>query len=198
MTSAAMAKAASRRSLRQRRNALPASYRTWAATAAARQILALPGWTELQRVAVYWPNDGELDPADIVAACRERDCELYLPLLAHDRQLLFGRWRQHSALVPNHLGIPEPEDSSPRAPAELDAVVAPLVGWQRDGTRLGMGGGYYDRSLAGADGPLFVGLGYDCQELSGMGRDAWDVPMDFVVTETALHRCAGAAGAEGN
>jgi 5-formyltetrahydrofolate cyclo-ligase len=186
-------KPACRRLLRKRRNELSVSYRQRAAAAAAQQISALPGWETARRVAVYWPNDCELDPAGIVSDCRQRDRELYLPLLTADKQLLFGRWRPDQALLPNSLGIPEPDDDDPLSATGLDVVFLPLVGWHRDGTRLGMGGGYYDRTLAVASRPLCVGLGYDCQEMPTRNRDAWDVAMDFVLTETRLHRCTGAA-----
>ncbi|QIB65485.1 5-formyltetrahydrofolate cyclo-ligase [Kineobactrum salinum] len=132
-------KPACRRLLRKRRNDLSAHYRQWAATAAAEHVSALPGWETVRRVAVYWANDGELDPAGIISHCRQHERELYLPRLTADKQLLFGRWRADQDLLPNHLGIPEPEDDKPLIASELDVVFLPLVGWHRDGTRLGMG-----------------------------------------------------------
>ena len=68
-------------------------------------------------------------------------------------------------------------------------IVLPLVGWDRQGTRLGMGGGYYDRSLAGVSGPLLAGLAYSVQESTVLPRDQWDVPLDIVVTEDCVHCC---------
>jgi 5-formyltetrahydrofolate cyclo-ligase len=67
----------------------------------------------------------------------------------------------------------------------------PLVGWDRQGGRLGMGGGFYDRALAGIKGPLLVGLAHAVQEVPQVPIDDWDVPLDFVVTESALHQCRG-------
>tara|TARA_R110002110_G_scaffold333755_2_gene544522 strand:+ start:84625 stop:85212 length:588 start_codon:yes stop_codon:yes gene_type:complete len=185
------AKPALRTQLRRQRQALAPAFRSQAAAAAAALASGLPGWDTAQHVAFYWPADGELDPLPLAAACRQR-CTLYLPVLAGANQLLFRRWDADTAFAVNPFGIPEPESGNPeRAAAGLDIIFVPLVGWQRDGYRLGMGGGFYDRTLAGQEAPLKVGLGFSCQELEGMAAEPWDVALDYVLTETTLHRCAG-------
>jgi 5-formyltetrahydrofolate cyclo-ligase len=185
-------KPALRTLLRARRRALGTAFRDAAAKAAALQASHLPGWTDARRVALFWPNDGELDPVNLVADCRRRHCEVYLPVLADGKKLQFRLWSGGDTLVANALGIPEPGSDSPRcAPTELDIVVMPLVAWQRDGVRLGMGGGFYDRTFAGVSGPLRVGLAFACQETSALPADPWDIPLDFVITEAGLTRCNG-------
>lgn len=189
------AKPALRRQLRRQRQALAPAFRTQAAAAAAALARGLPGWDTAQHIALYWPNDGELDPLPLSAACRQRQSQLYLPVLASENQLLFRRWNANTTFVMNQFGIPEPESEPDRAAAGLDIIFLPLVGWQKDGYRLGMGGGFYDRTLAGLQAPLKVGLGFTCQELEGLTAEPWDVSLDYVLTETALHRCAAAGNA---
>ena len=65
----------------------------------------------------------------------------------------------------------------------------PLVAWDLQGGRLGMGSGFYDRALAGVSGPLLVGLAHAMQQVSCVPSEAWDIAMDFVVTDNAMHRC---------
>ena len=92
----------------------------------------------------------------------------------------------------NRFGIPEPDLSADSllAPAEMALVVVPLLGFTRSGQRLGMGGGFYDRTFAfrreRAAPPWLVGAAYSFQELEQLKTEAWDVPMDAVVTEKEL------------
>ncbi|PLW83544.1 5-formyltetrahydrofolate cyclo-ligase [Kineobactrum sediminis] len=192
MNSDPESKPALRTLLRARRRALGTDFRDAAARAAAVHARHLPGWDSARRVALFWANDGELDPVNLLADCRRRHCEVYLPVLADGNHLEFRLWSREETLAPNVLGIPEPGSDSPQcAPAQLDIVVMPLVAWQRDGTRLGMGGGFYDRTFAGVSGPLRVGLAFACQEASALPGDPWDIPLDFVITEAGLTRCNG-------
>jgi 5-formyltetrahydrofolate cyclo-ligase len=70
----------------------------------------------------------------------------------------------------------------------------PLVGWDRAGNRLGMGGGYYDRTLQSVSGPLLVGIAYSVQEVDDIPRESWDVALDIVLTEAGIHVCSGGRG----
>lgn len=124
------------------------------------------------------------------ALCHGADRQLFLPVIVANKQLSFAQWAIDAKLTANRYGIPEPHDQAPRcAVADLDIIILPLVAWDRQGGRLGMGGGYYDRTLAGVRGPLLVGLSHAQQEVPQVPRDDWDVPLDFVVTENALHQC---------
>ena len=86
-----------------------------------------------------------------------------------------------------------PPAAARRSANELDIIFLPLVGWDEFGNRLGMGGGFYDRTLAGVRQPLLVGLAHDCQRAERVPREAWDISMDFVATGSALVRCQGAS-----
>ena len=181
-----------RRELRQRRRDLPAATRIAAANALADRLLALPFLPSSGFVAGYWAMDGEiglhafqmrLPPA--LTYC--------LPLLHADQSLRFSPWRAGAPLVTNRFGIPEPDiDPDDALPAsEMAMLVLPLVGFDAHGARLGMGGGWYDRSLAFHHArpapPWLVGAGFAVQQVDALPLEAWDVRLDAVCSEAATH-----------
>ncbi|MCX7556073.1 5-formyltetrahydrofolate cyclo-ligase [Xanthomonadaceae bacterium JHOS43] len=194
MTSASDARMSLRAAMRERRLALPARERIAAADALAEQLRSLPELATSGHVAGYWAMQGEislhalLSPAPRFIYC--------LPCLAPERHLRFAPWRFGDALVQNRYGIPEP-DLSPEsllAPEAMDVVLVPLTAFDRHAVRLGAGGGYYDRSFAFLQAmprparPLLVGVGYDFQEAPEVPAEAWDVPMDVIVTDARILR----------
>jgi len=178
-----------RSELRARRRTLPAPLQHDAALGVADVIRALPAWDDARHVALYLAADGEIDTAPIAGAARSAQKHLYLPVVA-GQSLEFAVWEDGAALVPNRFAIPEPSPDAPRrAASELDIIFMPVVGWDTDGGRLGMGAGFYDRALAQAAGPLLVGLAHACQQVPRIPRETWDIRMDFVATAAALHDC---------
>ena len=115
---------------------------------------------------------------------------LYLPVVGNNGVMHFALWEQGTRLQENRYGIPQPGPGiSLRSAQDLDMVLMPLVSWCKSGARLGMGGGFYDRALAGTTDPVRIGLGFECQQAEQLPTEDWDIPMDFVVTEAALHVC---------
>lgn len=118
------------------------------------------------------------------------DVQYCLPVLHEDQQLRFAPWRPGDALVTNRYGIPEPavDPASALPPQAMSLVVMPLVGFDDAGHRLGMGGGWYDRSLAmrkhDAPPPWLVGVGFDLQRAAHLDIAAWDVMPDAICTES--------------
>lgn len=180
-------RAALRRQLRQRRRDIPAAERIAAAEKLSERLLALPFAPSIGYVAGYWAMDGEIAlhvwqlrlPAGLVYC---------LPVLHEDR-LRFAPWRSGDPLVSNRYGIPEP-DLAPDSLLEADAmslVVAPLVGFDARGHRLGMGAGWYDRSFAfrrERDAPPWlVGAAFAAQRIDDLAAEPWDVPLDAVCSE---------------
>ena len=108
----------------------------------------------------------------------------------------FARYLPGMPMRPNRFAIPEPAIARAQLlPAQsLDLILMPLVGFDRSGNRLGMGGGFYDRTLAfrhhrdGYRGPLLLGLAYQFQCLDGLQARHWDVPLDGILTEKYLRR----------
>lgn len=178
-----------RRTLRERRRALPAATRIAAADALASRLLALPFAPTSGDVAGYWALDGEigLHRWQLSLPPGVRYC---LPVL-HGKVLRFAPWRPGEPLSANRYGIPEPDvDPALALPAEaMRLVVAPLVGFDAGGRRLGMGGGWYDRSFAfrqrQAPPPWLVGVGFAVQQLPALAAEPWDVPVDAICTELA-------------
>jgi 5-formyltetrahydrofolate cyclo-ligase len=177
-----------RRELRARRRAIPAAARIAGAEALAQQLLSLP-FAPLQGfVAGYWAVDGEI-ALHAWQLRLPRNCTYCLPVLHDDGLLRFAPWRAGEGLVSNRHGIPEPDVADVALlPAEaMVFVVAPLVGFDASGHRLGMGGGWYDRSFAFRRGhaapPHLIGVGFAAQQVESVFPESWDMPLDAACTE---------------
>ena len=116
-------------------------------------------------------------------------------LLMRGMRTLFVRYRQGDRLQRNRWGILEPRlQARRRVPARtLDVVLVPLVGFDAQGNRLGMGKGFYDRTFsfraaARRQRPLLVGLAHECQRVESLERQAWDIRMDRIVSDTANYQ----------
>jgi 5-formyltetrahydrofolate cyclo-ligase len=175
-----------RADLRARRAALKPGERLAAADAVARHLgereeLRQPGY-----VGGYWAVNGEL-PLHAVQLRLAPGQVWCLPVVQADGGLRFAPWRAGDPMVPNRYGIPEPDSTATLDPQDLSLVLLPLLGFDRLGVRLGMGGGYYDRAFAFRHRrpapPHLVGVGYACQELPALPAEAWDVRLDGVATE---------------
>jgi len=184
-------RSALRQQLRQRRRDIPAAQRLAAAEQLADALLALPFAPTHGHVAGYWALDGEIAlhrwqmrlPADVTYC---------LPVLAGET-LRFAPWRPGQPLTANRFGIPEPDIAvdDTLAPAQMALVVAPLVGFDARCRRLGMGGGWYDRSFAFRQQrpapPWLVGVGFSVQQVDDLPVQPWDVGVDAICTEAATY-----------
>ncbi|MBD3670218.1 MAG: 5-formyltetrahydrofolate cyclo-ligase [Gammaproteobacteria bacterium] len=186
-----------RRELRGRRRALSPRQRARYAQQLSRRLASHPLFWRARRIAVYLPNDAEMDLRPLMKRARAMGKRCYLPVisrLSHER-LWFAEYREGQALRPNLFGIPEPANGkwSGRSPVGLDLILMPLVGFDESGNRLGMGGGFYDRSLAYMKTrtrwrrPVLLGVAYECQKVDGLKNEAWDVPVNGVITEASLY-----------
>jgi 5-formyltetrahydrofolate cyclo-ligase len=185
-----------RREMRARRRALPAAQRIAAADALASQLFALPFAPASGYVAGYWAMDGEI-ALHAWQLRLSRECVYCLPVLAGDL-LCFAPWRPGDALATNRFGIPEPdvEPSSALPASDMAFVAMPLVGFDANGTRLGMGGGWYDRSFAfrreSPAPPWLVGVGFEAQRVDALAAEDWDVRPDAICTESNTYTTTGA------
>jgi len=181
-----------RRELRARRRELPAAQRIAAADALAARLLALPFAPERGYVAGYWAMDGEI-ALHAWQLRLPRGCAYCLPVLAEDETLRFAPWRSGDPLVTNRFGIPEPdvEPSSTLTATDMAFVAMPLVGFDARGTRLGMGGGWYDRSFSrrheSPAPPWLVGVGFELQRVDALDAQPWDVRVDAICTESTTY-----------
>lgn len=181
-----------RRELRARRRNLAPQQRIAGADGLAPQLLNLPFAPARGYVAGYWAMDGEI-ALHAWQLRLPRDCIYCLPLLHGDGRLRFAPWRPGDPLVSNRFGIPEPDlaASSLLEAQDMALVVLPLVGFDGRGHRLGMGGGWYDRSFAfrqsQAAPPWLVGAAFATQQIDALDAADWDVALDAVCTETTTH-----------
>lgn len=190
-----------RRTLRARRNALTSAEQSQAAERLSARVATARLFRAARRVALYLPNDGEIDTRPLMARLWARQRQCFLPLLSrvrHDR-LWFAEIRPDTPLALNRFGIPEPRVAARawvRAP-ELDLILVPLVGFDARGNRLGMGAGFYDRSLAflrhrGAwRKPHLLGVAHECQRVPELVPEPWDVPLQGIITDRSEYWCAG-------
>jgi len=177
-----------RTELRRRRAELELEFRQAAEQQISLFAQSLPQWAAAQHIALYCDIGNEAATGKLATTCRAQGKNLYLPVLQDNGQLQFALWTDAEELLPNSLGIGEPPATASRhTTSELDIIFLPLVGWDRSGGRLGMGGGYYDRTLADVTGPLLIGLAYSIQELDRIPGDSWDIALDGVLTETGIH-----------
>lgn len=195
-----------RRALRQaRRDLSPLEQRRH--SAALSRILGRDlGFLRARRLAAYWPADGELDPLPLLSLAARRNRHTYLPVLRPraPSRLWFVRYRPGEPLRPNRFQIPEPRGRQGRiaAPLTLDLVLVPLVGFDSRCNRIGMGGGYYDRTLAHLRHrqnwrrPRLIGIAHECQRLARIDPRPWDIPLDAVATERRIYRRSGAEGSQ--
>jgi 5-formyltetrahydrofolate cyclo-ligase len=189
------ARKALRSELRARRRQIPSEIRA----GAERRVAALvqrhfhlhPG----QRIALYSPLPEEFDIAPLARAARLHGACIYVPRILDRRKRRMSFVAAQGAMRANAIGILEPR-SAPSVPARwLDLVFLPLVGFDRAGMRLGMGGGYYDRVFAFLRlrrtwrRPKLIGVGFAMQGVATIARASHDLHLDAVVTEEGVIEC---------
>lgn len=187
------AKAGLRALALKRRAAIQAGERAEAAKAVAGHFLAGAGLNPGDHVAVYWPIRDELDSKPLLTKLMDAGQPVCLPVVLGDGQPLELRlWEEGTPLYPAGFGTLAPPETAPVV--EPDVIVMPLLGFDRMGTRLGYGGGYYDRTLGAlTKSPRLIGLAFAVQELDRIPREAHDVPLEAVVTEAGYRPLGGSA-----
>ena len=182
-----------RRKLRQARRALTGSQQRQAAHGLYRQLAQHALFRRARHLSLYLPTDGEIDPRLLLRAAQRRGKATYLPVLSAwpRTKMVFQRIRPGEKLRPNRFRILEPRANPARQRKiwTLDLVLLPLVGFDQEGGRLGMGGGFYDRSLAylarrqSWRKPTLLGLAHECQKVERLDQASWDVPLQGTVTD---------------
>ncbi|NWD22054.1 5-formyltetrahydrofolate cyclo-ligase [Pseudomonas yamanorum] len=182
-----------RRMLRKARRALTPSEQRQAAHGLYRQLAQHPLFRRAKHISLYLPTDGEIDPRLLLRAAQRRGKATYLPVLSAwpRTKMVFQRVRPGEKLRLNRFRILEPQVnvSRQRKVWALDLVLLPLVGFDDVGGRLGMGGGFYDRSLAymarrkSWRKPTLLGLAHECQKVERLAQASWDVPLEGTVTD---------------
>lgn len=172
------------------RTAMPSTVRRRADRQICAHLLRLLEERDCVDLAAYVAHRGEPDLMPALHALADAGRRIWLPVV-EGRRMHFRRWRPGVEMVANRYGIPEPAQGPQCPPERLELVLTPLVAWSKNGHRLGMGAGYYDRTfrflLDDPDaGPWLVGVGYAMQQIDSLAADPWDVPLGAVLTERGL------------
>lgn len=176
-------KAALRAECLSRRRSLPEDARAAAAERAAQILAGQPLKAMGKIVSGYWPLHGEFDVRPALLALGKAGFALALPVIETAKApLIFRRYAPGDTLLKDTThDIYEPLPS-----AQIlvpDILLVPLVAFDRNGFRLGLGGGYYDRTLAGLGKRITIGIGYADAEVETVPSEAHDVKMDYILTE---------------
>lgn len=189
-------RAALRDSLREARKSLADADQA-AATAGLLKILSEEEFFQrATRLAFYQQVDGEIDPQALVDHSMEQGKTCYLPVINQDNEqtLTFAPFDADTEMVVNKWGIAEPPlPEEIVSPTIFDVVFVPLVGFDVNCFRLGMGKGFYDRTFSfkifnRRSQPLLVGLAHECQLTDPFPTETWDVRLDAVVTPEKIYR----------
>ncbi|MEI8620716.1 5-formyltetrahydrofolate cyclo-ligase [Pseudoalteromonas sp. B28] len=155
------------------------------------QHLKSENTTNSKHIAIYLSNDGELDTSLLIKELWNLNHAVYLPIIHpfNGANLLFQRYEKNSPMRANRYGILEPKlNCSQICPLPaLDYLLMPLVAFDKQGNRLGMGGGFYDRTLARLheqnwQKPQLIGLAHECQKVDALPIESWDVPLETIIT----------------
>lgn len=184
-----------RKLLRQRRRALDHTQQSLAAQRLSRNLSRHPALWRADRIACYLPFDGEIDTQPLIKKLLQRSKKVYLPVLDGQR-LRFVRYRPGSAMRRNRFNIAEPKTPGEQLkPWALQLILMPLVAFDAHGHRLGMGAGFYDKTLAYTrhlprlHKPWLIGLAHQFQQTAALRSEAWDINLDWVVTDSGTLRC---------
>lgn len=192
-----------RQRLRAQRRALSKAEQLQAANQLLRHLHQESWFIQAKTLVVYQANDGELDPKPLARMAASLNKKVYLPILhpLRPKLLWFIEWLpDQTPLIKNRFGIEEPPLKGyglarhrKIQPWAVDLVLMPLVGFDRQGGRLGMGGGFYDRTFdptyKRARQPRLVGLAHNCQEVDNLPLAPWDVPLDAIATPRGIIKC---------
>jgi 5-formyltetrahydrofolate cyclo-ligase len=178
------AKAALRLKARTTRAAISPATRAEAAKAVSTHFFNAVPLAPGDVVAGYWRIKDEMDCQHILVRLMDSYQPVCLPaVLGDDEPLELRLWEQGAPLYEAGFGTLAPAELAPHV--EPDIIIMPLLGFDKRGTRLGYGGGYYDRTLARlSKKPRLVGIAFAAQEIDDIPREPHDVPLDVVVTET--------------
>lgn len=155
------------------------------------QHLKSENTTNSKHIAIYLSNDGELDTSLLIKELWNLNHAVYLPIIHpfNGANLLFQRYEKNSPMRANRYGILEPKlNCSQICPLPaLDYLLMPLVAFDKQGNRLGMGGGFCDRTLARLheqnwQKPQLIGLAHECQLVDALPIESWDVPLKTIIT----------------
>ena len=187
-----------RKRMRDVRKRLPERTRLSSARLLGMRVSRLKCFRRSNLIACYLPADGEIDVRPLILTALQNNKRVALPVVDRNvpGRMRFANWVPGMPETRNQYGIREPLRGNRRfvATGELDMVIVPLLAFDAQGNRLGMGGGYYDRCFSFLSSrivkrPTLVGVAYEAQKVDRLNTEAWDIPLSWVVTNAATYRC---------
>ena len=178
-----------RSQMRNIRRNLSTRQQNHAATRLKQLLSQNPSFKYAKRIALYLPNDGEVDTRLAIKQAWKNGQTVYLPVLDPIRKgfLWFVEYKANSQMRNNRFGIAEPDlrFNSRISPRFIQVVGLPLVAFDKQGNRLGMGGGFYDRSFEfchqSATKPKLFGLAHQCQQVDKLPTESWDIQLAGII-----------------
>jgi 5-formyltetrahydrofolate cyclo-ligase len=178
-----------RTTVRTRRRELSLQAQQHAAEQLVLRVAPFLQENQVRCISLYLACDGELDTQPLIEWCWQNDIRVCLPVLHpfHEGHLLFLSYTAETKMLLNRFRIPEPELNCAQIipKQDIDIIFTPLVAFDAAGNRLGMGGGFYDRTLENwqkTQRPFPVGLAHDCQQVDLIPTEMWDVPLPALIT----------------
>lgn len=180
-----------RKALRSKRQGLSDEQRQHAALNCRSILETQQLFTQAKNIAVYCDSDGEVPTRPIMELVWSLGKQLFLPLIRDGEQMDFVLYAENDSLAEGHFGIPVPAGSDAAIhPETLDLIIAPLVAFDKEGNRLGRGGGFYDRfmqTVAANQKPVaLLGLAYEFQRTETLPCADWDRKLDAVITDKEI------------
>ncbi|WP_428242593.1 5-formyltetrahydrofolate cyclo-ligase [Gynuella sp.] len=179
-----------RKHIRSLRRQLTPSQQQHASEGLVNQLRAHDVYQQSESIALYLANDGEISVQPLAEYAWQQGKKLYLPVLNANTgvSLIFKRWLPDSEFEPNRFRIPEPVTNETIEAQALDLVCFPLVAFDTQGGRLGMGGGFYDRTFSftleeSCATPILWGMAHECQEVEIVPKEDWDIPLSSIITD---------------
>jgi len=179
-----------RQDIRTARRGLTSTQQLADANKLFNRLITHPKVKNAQQIGITLANDGEIETVEFIKWCWANNKQTYLPVIDPIKKghLIFIEYTHKTEMALNRYGIYEPKQCATHrcAIAKLNIIFTPLVAFDLQGNRIGMGGGYYDRILSpwfkDKKGPYPIGLAHDCQQVNSLPIEEWDVPLPEIIT----------------
>lgn len=177
-----------RKKMQDMRLHVPQEQQKKAALCIGQHIHASPLYQQAQHIAFYYPMRGEVNLDWLWKSAQQEEKYIYFPIMQADQTLQFFLTHDKTVFQKNKCSVLEPiiGEESPIPIDVLELILVPLLAFDQDKNRLGMGAGYYDKTLVNASNPQCLGIGYDFQRVDHIDAMPWDIPLHWVVTEAGI------------
>jgi 5-formyltetrahydrofolate cyclo-ligase len=182
-----------RHQLRMQRRSLSLNQQRTASRIACNKIAKLKEFQRAKSIGLYLASDGEIDPWPLCQVALAAGKSVYLPVVGDNFSMSFHRYQRHHKLKRNSYNIQEPFPRTRKRTSlkTLDLIIMPLVGFDQQCNRIGIGGGFYDRALSfkrdqPQQQPTLIAIAHQLQQCSPLTPQTWDVRLNKVVSDKAV------------